>query len=62
MLETELLQYGVFGIWTVFNLWYIQTGRKEYQDLNAKLVVLVENNTTAMTRVYETIDKCEGRK
>jgi hypothetical protein len=61
-MESELLQYGVFGLWTLFNLWYIQTGKQDFKELNDKLVTLVENNTQAMTQVYTTIQKCEGRK
>jgi len=61
-MESELLQYGVFGLWTIFNLWYIQTGKQDFKELNEKLVTLVENNTQAMTQVYTTLQKCEGRK
>jgi len=47
-----LLNYGVLGLWTAsLILDKIQS--------QGKLAELIVNNTTALTRVYEVIQKCQ---
>lgn len=48
----ELLKdYGVLGIWTASLLW-------ERYSTQKKMTETIDNNTIAMTKVYEVIQKC----
>lgn len=52
MIEEQLLNYGVLGLWTI-SLLYRQLVRDK--QLNR----IVDNNTRAMVRVYEVMNKCK---
>ena len=51
MIEDFLLNYGVLGAWTITLL------VERYRNRNV-LKKVIENNTIAITRVYEVIKKC----
>ena len=55
MIEEALLNYGVLGIWTISLLY-------ERYKSQAKMQSIVENNTKALVKVYEVIDKCPKTK
>ena len=55
MIEEALMNYGVLGIWTVSLLY-------ERFKTQGKMQNLVENNTKALVKVYEVIDKCPKSK
>jgi hypothetical protein len=59
MLEDQLLQYGVLGLWTLFNLSLIGYYIRKDKDSDKHLVKVIENNTVAMTRVYEIVSRCD---
>ncbi len=65
MLESELAQYGVFGMWTIANLLLIKWLMGN-QDLREKdLIEVIKNNTSAITLVNERIQDlavAEGRR
>ena len=52
MIEEALIQYGVLGLWTLSLL-------AERYFYNKKMVSLIQNNTIAITRVYDVMDKCK---
>ena len=54
MIENALLQYGVLGLWTITLL-----VEKFNHDKHLKAVI--ENNTTAITKTYEVIRKCQKK-
>jgi hypothetical protein len=55
MIEEALLNYGVLGVWTISLLY-------ERFKTQGKMQNLVENNTKALVKVYEVIDKCPKAK
>lgn len=55
MIEDQLINYGVLGLWTLTLLVERYRSRQEFKDL-------VKNNTTALIRVHEVISKCERFK
>lgn len=58
MIVEPLLQYGVLGLWTVFNVSTILYYRKKEDRREAQLGEIIKNNTIAITRVYEVIRAC----
>lgn len=54
MIEEYLINYGVLGVWTISLL------VERYKNSN-KLNQVIENNTIAITRVYEVINKCKKK-
>ena len=54
MIEETLIQYGVLGLWTATLL------AERYFNQN-KMKVVVDNNTTALTKVYEVMQKCKRK-
>lgn len=61
MIEGELVQYGVFGLWTIFNIWLIMTNKQDFKIINSKLISIIENNTAAMTKVSELLENKKRR-
>lgn len=59
MLEEQLVQYGVFGIWTVFNIGLIYLQRQDNKQMNEKLINVIENNNLLIGEVKSTLDKCK---
>ena len=55
MIEEALIQYGVLGLWTISLL-------TERYIFNKKSSQVIENNTIAMTKVYDIISGCQKRK
>jgi hypothetical protein len=55
MIEETLAQYGILGLWTITLL----TERFMY---NKKIQAVVENNTVAITKVYEVMDNCSRKR
>jgi hypothetical protein len=51
MIEAALLNYGVLGLWTLTLLTQTYKYRQEMKKI-------IENNTVAMTKVYEVIKHC----
>lgn len=58
MIEEQLAQYGVLGIWTVFNVAQIIYYQKRQEARENKLTLVIENNTVAITRMNEKINQC----
>jgi hypothetical protein len=58
MIEEQLLNYGVLGIWTMFNISSILYYRKKDETNDENLKRVVENNTIAITKVYEVMRNC----
>lgn len=65
----QLWQYGVLGIWTIVNLfllrWFMQKSEAKEAYYNERenkqqerFAQVVENNTVALTRVYEVVRSC----
>jgi hypothetical protein len=54
MIEDALVNYGVLGLWTISLL-------TERYFNNNKMKVVVDNNTTALTKVYEVMQKCKHK-
>ena len=52
MIEGFLLQWGVLGAWTASLIY-------EKMRLQVAMDKLVENNTIALTRVYEVLRRCD---
>lgn len=59
MIEEALLNYGVLGIWTIFNISTILYYRKQSEKSQDRLVQVIENNTRTMAKVYEVVRKCK---
>ena len=55
MIETALAQYGILGVWTITLL-------AERYIYTSKIQTVIENNTTAITKVYEVISRCPKKK
>lgn len=55
MIEEALANYGVLGIWTLSLLY------ERYRQ-QRKMTAIIENNTTAMIKVYEVIQNCPKNK
>lgn len=55
MLEEYLLNYGVAGAMLIYFMYSQMTFQKEIKKV-------VENNTIALTRVYETLRGCSKNK
>ena len=51
MIEEALMQYGVLGLWTITLL-------GERFLFNKKMSSVIENNTIAITKVYEVMNNC----
>jgi hypothetical protein len=51
MIEEALANYGVLGLWTITLL-------TERFIANKKTATIIENNTIAMTKVYDIISRC----
>ena len=54
MIEEQLINYGVLGVWTISLL-------VERWKHNKDMVRVVQNNTTAITKVYEVMQKCKKK-
>ncbi len=54
MIEESLINYGVLGLWTLSLL-------AERYLYNKRMSGLIENNTIAITKVYEVIEKCKRK-
>jgi len=54
----ELINYGVLGIWTLFNISTILYYRKREQEHESNLLTVISNNTVAMSKVYEVVRGC----
>jgi len=54
MIEETLIQYGVLGLWTITLL-------SERYFYNKRVKELIENNTVAMTKMYEVMKKWETK-
>lgn len=66
MIEENLLQYGVLGVWTIVNLYMIKYFIGKLDDKDKKeevreerLTTIINNNTIALTRAYENIRACK---
>jgi hypothetical protein len=55
IITSSLTQFGILGVWTISLLY-------ERYKQGAKTNLVIENNTIAMTKVYEVIQKCQTRK
>jgi len=55
IIEDVLLNYGVLGLWTITLL------AQQYKQ-QTKTNELINNNTTALTKVYEVLNKCQNGK
>lgn len=69
MIEGFLLEYGILGAWTFFNLYFIKyliekLDKKDAQELEREkeFIQIIRNNTIALTKVYETNKQCEKIK
>jgi hypothetical protein len=51
MIEEILLQYGAIGACLVFFMWF-------FVRYNTDMKRVIENNTIAVTKVYEVIEHC----
>jgi hypothetical protein len=54
----ELINYGVLGIWTLFNINTILYYRKREHEHESNLLTVISNNTVAMSKVYEVVKGC----
>lgn len=62
MIEDQILQYGVLGIWTVVNLGTIKWFMKKDDQKDQQLRAVIENNTIVMTRVAERMQDCPVKR
>lgn len=53
--EEILFNYGVLGIWTIVNLLTIKFYREKEIRQEEKLIEVINQNTTALIKVYEKI-------
>jgi hypothetical protein len=67
--EENLLQYGILGIWTLFNLYQINDLNKKLNEKDLKedkmreeFIKVVNNNTIALTRTYENLRELKTKK
>lgn len=60
MIENELLNFGVLGLWTMFNISTILYYRKQEQEQQNRLIDVIENNTIALTKVHEAMRSCRA--
>lgn len=56
-----LLNYGVLGIWTVFNLTTITYYRKKQEYREEQLTQVIRENTKAMVTMTESVRLCHAR-
>lgn len=61
MIEEQLLNFGVLGIWTVFNISTILYYRKKDDANDGDLKTIINNNTIVMTRMCELMRGCVNR-
>ena len=54
MIEEALLNYGVLGLWTLSLI------VERYKSTN-QMRQIIENNTKALTKVYEVVSKCQKK-
>ncbi len=54
MIESALMTYGPLGLWTISLL-------AERYYYNKKMQVIIDNNTTALTKFTFTVQKCEKK-
>jgi hypothetical protein len=48
MIEPQLMQYGVFGIWTAFNIYLIKWFINKQDAKEEKLLSVIDSNTRAI--------------
>ena len=53
MIESQLTQYGIFGLWTLFNLFLIKYFISNQDKRENKLFEVIENNTAVINRFLE---------
>ncbi len=53
MIEENLLQYGVFGLWTICNILLIKYLLMQQEKRELKFYELVENNTKVLSSFLE---------
>ena len=64
MIETiseMLLTYGVLGAWTVYNIWTIETAKKENKELLNNLNQTIKENNQVLSRVNENMIECQRK-
>lgn len=59
LITNQLTNFGVLGLWTLSLLYKNFISDKKRDD---KLTSIIENNTTAVTRVYEVLKSCHSKK
>jgi len=59
MIEEALMDYGILGIWTIFNITTILYYRKKDDQKDLMMQNVVKNNTIALTRFVDMTKKCE---
>ena len=53
MIDSQLTQYGVFGLWTLFNLFLIKYFIINQDKREDELIKVIKNNTEAISRFLE---------
>ena len=56
-----LLTYGVLGAWTVYNIWTIETAKKENKELLNNLNQTIKENNQVLSRVNENMIECQRK-
>lgn len=54
---TLTLNYGVLGLWTASLLWDKVRYHKERQEEKAEFKIIIDNNTQALTRVLDKLER-----
>lgn len=58
MIDAQLLQYGVFGLWTMFNIYLIKWFMDKQDAKEEKLLEVIDNNTKAIIIFNEKHSHC----
>lgn len=62
MLEDRFIEYGVFGLWTLSNLYLIRYFLKKENEREGKLIQIIEQNTKVITKVLDATQHCKKNR
>lgn len=57
-LEEQLFNYGILGIWTIYNLLTIRSMDQRASERELRIQAVIEANTQAMQRCADQLQSC----
>lgn len=58
LLPAGIAEYGVLGLWTGFNIYLINRANRREDELQEKLLSVINQNTAALTSTAEVMRSC----